>query len=235
MTSNTKNEHVLYIASQKGWLLGLSDAEITKLLEHAEIINYAAGDSIYQVGDTQENLFCIISGLIKVSIVGDEGDKFPLAIWETGSWFGEAALVDESVMPLEAAANSDCQILAIPINRIDTTLDNGALFYKNVLQDMLKRTQLMYKLVKMLLFNTLRARVAARILHLIDLFGEPSEDGLVLPLEFSQADIARMSGGSRQRVNMIFKSWSRQGIVSKKGKLYVVHDLQSLQSELSGQ
>ncbi len=216
----------------RGWFKGLNEDEIKRLIDVSELHTYSADQTVYIPGERQENLFCIIDGLIRVSLVSDEGDYFPLIIWEAGHWFGEGALFEDSVMPVQTMAEVETKLLVIPISKIDNTLDNSVIFYKNILHDMIGRTQLLYRLVDMLLFKTLKERVAARILHLLNLFGTPSDNGMVLTLEFSQSDFARMSGGSRQRVNKIFGSWYSSGIMTKQDKSYVIHDIQALQAEI---
>ena len=232
---NLEKEKVLSIASNQGWFVGLNREEIIRLIELSHLTAYAADEVVYTTGDKQENLYCIIEGRIKVSIIGDQGDNFPLTMWEAGNWFGESALHEDSVMPLQASAVAETKALVIPIAVIDSALDNGATFYKNIVRDVIDRSQQLYHLVELLLFKTLQVRVAARILHLIDSIGETTEQGIKLPLDFSQSDIADMSGGSRQRVNKIFRRWSRDGIVTKQDGWYVVHDVEALRAELSRQ
>lgn len=220
------------VASNQGWFVGLNDDEIIRLIERSQIKTYNAEQLIYITGEKQDNLYCIVDGLIKISLVSEEGDRFPLIIWEAGSWFGEGAFLESSRMPVEASTVNEAKVLVVPITEIDQALDNGALFYKNMVSDMIERTQLLYRLVEMLLFKTLQARVAARILHLLNLFGETCREGTRLSLEFSQSDFARMSGGSRQRVNKIFGKWFADGVITKQEKWYVVHDIPALEAEL---
>jgi len=215
----------------QGWFKGLNKQEVTRLVELSDIKTYSEKEMVYLTGEVQECLYCVIDGLVRVSVVSTEGDRFPLIMWESGSWFGEGAFAEESVMQVEASAVSSTKILVTPIAAIDKALDNGATFYKNILRDMANRAQLMFRLVDMLLFKTLQARVATRILHLITMYGEPVPEGIRLPLEFSQLDLARMSGGSRQRVNKILGEWFSSGILSKKSKWYVVHDIEALEAE----
>ena len=225
--------HAIEMAFNKGWFSDLNLEEVTRLVDVSTIEHFGINQRIYKVGQLQEKVYCEIDGLIKISIAGKEHEKFPLTIWESGNWFGEGAFHESSIMPLEATAMSEAIVLAVPLSEIESTLDHDALFYKNILRDMVHRTQMLYKLVEMLLFDTLKARVSARILHLIQLFGQPVDDGILLPMEFNQADFARMSGGSRQRINKIFRNWAEEGTLTKRDKLYVLHKPAELQAELS--
>ena len=110
--------------------------------------------------------------------------------------------------------------------------DSAITFYKNITLDLIGRAKQLYQLVQLLLFRSLRARVAMRVILLIENFGENENGSMVLPIKFNQSDFAMMSGGSRQRVNQIFRRWAEAGIVKKENKRYVVHDMEALKQEL---
>jgi CRP-like cAMP-binding protein len=228
-----EKQQVLRVVTNQGWFIGLNDEETSRLVELSRLAAYATDEVLYTVGDTQKNLYCIIEGLVNISLIGDEGDIFPLTIWETGNCFGEGALHESSVMPVEASAAANTKVLIIPIAEIDSALDNPAVFYRNILNDMIGRTQQLYHLVELLLFKTLQARVAAKVLHLVSLIGVQTPEGIRLPLDFSQSDIALMSGGSRQRVNKIFRTWFSDGTITKRDGRYFVHDLDALHAKVN--
>lgn len=217
-----------------GWFDDIEDQKVAQLIDLSAVKKYSTGEFVYMIGDVQDSIFFILEGQVKVSIVGQDGEEFVLTIWESCSWFGEAAFHSDHTMPLEVRATKDSKILAIPVNAIDAVLDNGAMFYRSIMLDMIGRAKLLYRLVEALLFMPLNARVAVRMLHLLQMFGEQGEDGMVLPLKFSQSDFARMSGGSRQRVNKVFRQWAEDGVVTKKGRNYIVHDVAALEAIVEG-
>ncbi len=216
----------------KQWFEGISHEKLKQLLELSTIKECAAGDFVYMVGEQQDHIFCIVDGKVSISIIDPNGEEFGLTIWEAGYWFGESALHNGEGMPLQARARTAAKVLVVPLSAIDQVLDNGAQFYRNIVIDMISRAKLLYKLIEVLLFRPLRARVAMRVLHLVESFGEHDGDQVILPIKFSQSDFAQMSGGSRQRVNQIFRDWAEKGIVNKENKRYVVKDMVALQAEL---
>ena len=216
------------LISREGWFQGIDDERIAQIVELSNIKRYSSDEFIYMLGDQQSNVFCILDGRVKVSIVGQGGDEFVLAIWEAGICFGESSFHDDGKMPLEARVLNDATVLVIPHSVIEKVLEDGTIFYRNIMLDMIGRAKDLYRLVEILLFRPLHAKLAARVLHFISIFGEECEEGIVLPIKLSQSDLAGMSGGSRQRVNQIFRKWAASGIVTKMDKYYVVHDVEAL-------
>jgi CRP/FNR family cyclic AMP-dependent transcriptional regulator len=223
---------VIRLICDSEWFAGISKEKIAQIVDQSFIQKYSANDFIYMVGDPQTNLFCVIEGRVKVSIMGKGGDDFVLAIWEKGTCFGESSLHEDGRMPLEARVLIDSTLLAIPHTVINTILENDQALYQNIMLGLIGRAKGLYRLIEIFLFSPLHARVAARILHFLDLFGQPSDDGVILPMKLSQSDLAGMSGGSRQRVNQIFRKWSQQGVMTKPGRYYVVHDVPALKAML---
>lgn len=213
------------------WFEGVDKAKIAQLVALSSVKTYSPGEYVYMMGDERDSLFYVLDGQLKISIAGKEGEEFVLTTLESDNWFGESAFELGQAMPLEVSATTESKMLVLPVSAIDAVLENGATFYRNIMMDLISRSRLLYRLIEILLFMPLNARVAVRMLYLLQMFGEKSSEGMVLPLKFSQSDFARMSGGSRQRVNKVFRQWSEEGIVTKKGSNYIVHDMAALEAQ----
>ena len=201
---NMNDQKIAEHISNSSWFKEVDAKRIEKLVEGSRVRRYVADEFIYLAGDIQTHLFLILDGRIKVSIMSHNGEEFVMTMWEKGMWFGESGFVEGAPMPLETRAVNDVMVLAVPNSLLDRVMENDSEFYRTVLHEVIARSSQLYMLIDMLLFKPLRVRVVARMLQLVDLFGEKDGDEIVLPLRFSQADFARMSGGSRQRINKIF-------------------------------
>lgn len=230
-----KKEEILdRMVNANGWFDNVDKSKMSELFDLSYVKKYHVGEFVYMAGDQQNNIFLLFDGQVKISMIGHGGEEFMLTVWEGNSWFGEAGFVEGEGMPVEVRVTRDSQILVVPIKAIENTLGShgGMMFYKNIMLDMIARSKLMYRLTDALLFKPLHARVAIRMLHLLQVYGEKSDEGLLLPLKFSQAEFAQMSGGSRQRVNQVFRKWADDGLVTKLGPNYIVRDLQELQAQI---
>jgi len=91
----------------------------------------------------------------------------------------------------------------------------------------------MHQLVGGILFYPLKARVAGRLLYLLEGHGQQTEEGFLLDIKVSQNDFARLALGSRQRVNKIFRDWSMRGLVETRNDFLLVPDPERLTEEIS--
>jgi CRP-like cAMP-binding protein len=72
--------------------------------------------------------------------------------------------------------------------------------------------------------------VAKRLLGLVSpSLDDLPDDGAVLPAVVTHADLASLSGGSRENVTRILSDFQRRGLVKRSGRRYVLADISGLQ------
>ena len=58
------------------------------------------------------------------------------------------------------------------------------------------------------------ARLASKLLLLAEVHGKPAGDGGRIETRFSQEDLAKMTGASRESVNKQLRRWQQQGLIA---------------------
>jgi hypothetical protein len=69
------------------------------------------------------------------------------------------------------------------------------------------------------------------MLVLIEEHGIETDNGVLIDIKLSQNDFARLSLGSRQRINKIFREWNEMQIVVQQSDQYCVRDIDALTNE----
>jgi CRP-like cAMP-binding protein len=72
------------------------------------------------------------------------------------------------------------------------------------------------------------SRVALRLVELADRFGEPTADGILVTLPFTQDELAGWVGASREAVVKALRALRRTGCVRTQRRSVVVCDLPAL-------
>ncbi len=235
MTVMTDPQQLKSLISESRWFAELPVEAIDRLANSARIKQYQDGEFVYLVGDTLENLFCIVEGKIRISLISVEGQKFLLTDLEKGQWFGEGAIAQQNTRVQEARAEEDSTILQIPRKLLIAVADDYPVLYKNLLFSHFYRTQAVYELLAGMVFYPLKSRLAARLLNLADKHGRETGDGIRLEVKMSQLEFAQMTMGSRQRVNKVLRDWVQRGILHKQKDFYVIADLERLEAEVEAQ
>ena len=219
------------IVKRSDWFGQLPDSAITQLAAKASIKTYAADQFLFLVGDSPEYVFCVCSGRIRISVSSSIGQEFVLTDLHKDEWLGEIALTGGETRVTEAFALEKSVVMLIPASSVNQVGAEHPILYKSLYFAHMQRTQAIYGLLAGILFYPLKSRLAWRLLDLISKHGVVGSEGVELDMHMSQLDFARMSMGSRQRVNKIFRDWVKEGLVLKQGDKYVITDTDALRKE----
>ncbi|GHA01879.1 hypothetical protein GCM10008090_08860 [Arenicella chitinivorans] len=210
------------------WFTNLPEIALKVLASRAYRKRYRDDQFLYRVGERQTNLFCVLSGRIRVNVTGLRGQEFVLANLSEGAWLGEAAIAGNQSRMLAVRVDMPAEMLVLPAAAVVEVANAYPLVYRNLFNDTMNRSGMVYELFAGILFLSLKARLAGRILWLAEQYGETTEAGLEIKTKLSQTDLANMTMGSRQRVNKTLRAWTTEGVLGRDGGHYVIYNIAGL-------
>lgn len=110
---------------------GLTPAEISDLLGSSEKCTFAPGAYIVKEGNIGTHMYIILSGEARVMKSGREGEV-ELARLAPADSFGEMALADNEARSASVVADSDCVLVRINDQIINSRPDIGLKVYRNI-------------------------------------------------------------------------------------------------------
>lgn len=221
------------LISDSTWFIGIPENALLRLAGAATIKPCARGAFLFTEGEIDTDVYCVITGRVRVAISSTGGHDFAMTDLTHGAWLGEQGLVSDTGRAASAEAVVKSDVLIIPKTAMVELGEEYPLLYRNLLRHHVERTRELYALLGGLLFYPLRARVAGRILNMLPEHGIEEENALLLDMKLTQNDFARLALGSRQRVNKIFREWGERGIIESRGDRLAILDLSSLEAEVS--
>ena len=113
-----------------GWKVPLfsamGDQSLQSILRRGEVTFHSVDDLVMKQGDTDSNLFILVSGLLEV--FREEQDiRSRLGFLRSGSFFGEMALVTQSARSASIAAREPSVVLRIPWELLESVLEKDPL------------------------------------------------------------------------------------------------------------
>jgi CRP-like cAMP-binding protein len=193
-----------------------------------------SGEAIYVQGDDSGELYRILSGSIRLSVLRADGRELLYRRFEPGDCFGSSSSIDGRPRPhtAEAGAKTELQVID-PV-----TLRRLRAAHRSIDDALLRLTCLHMRVLSELFANTylgdLRQRVAGQIVIAARSFGEPAGDGAASALRLTQAELALLVGSSRQSVNQVLRSFREQGLVDIAYGSLVVLDIAELRARAAG-
>jgi CRP-like cAMP-binding protein len=224
---------MLAIVARCPWFDGLPEEALGTLADNASRRSIPVGAFIYQQGAPTTEILCVLEGRVRVSISSPNGHEFALWEREPETWLGEPCLVGDEGRVIDACVIDPVKALVISREVVLRVGEHWPLMYKNLFRYNHQMLRGMHELVSGILFYPLKARVAGRLLYLLNDHGETLEDGVLLDIKMSQNDFARLALGSRQRVNKIFRDWNARGLVETRGDYLLIKDVEVLRQEIN--
>ena len=101
------------ILSEIEHLSELSAGERSALAEKIDLMRYAAGQTIFNLGDPGHALYIVRSGEVEIYVKNDQGEKIVLETARPGDIFGEVSLLDDGPRTAWVAAISAVEVLRL--------------------------------------------------------------------------------------------------------------------------
>jgi CRP/FNR family cyclic AMP-dependent transcriptional regulator len=202
----------------------LSERDLTELAQVAVPRSWMAGEVVFREGDTGDTCYVIRSGAVRVTRRHTDGRQIALADLRQGDIFGELAMFGgetrsatvEAVEPTEGVA-----LLAGDLRRTIITHPEMAVAMLSGLADRIRAAN--ERLARQT-FQTVEGRVASALLGQVEAL--KPEDGEEPPREIliraTQAQIAQLSGASRESASRFLAKLERAGVITTgRGKILV--------------
>ena len=220
------------IIARAPWFEGAPAQCLDKLAGAATVRRLPANSFLWTVGQKTSDIYSVLSGRLRISMSSAMGQEFALIDWEQGAWLGERILDTEAPNMLGVRVLVPSDILMIPRQTVLDVGETWPVMYRNLFHAEWVNTRGLYEILDGMLFYPLRARVAGRVLQLLAEHGQQVDGGVLIDIKMSQNDFARLSMGSRQRVNRIFRDWDKLGLVETRDDHLLIKDIAGLEKEM---
>jgi CRP/FNR family cyclic AMP-dependent transcriptional regulator len=202
---------------------------IRDLIDEGVIRDYRRGTYLFHQGDPAPDVFFLWSGRVEISSVSATGHRQLLTTLEHSQFFGELGVLGDMRRTATAEALEESTVWAVAGENWLGFLGEHFPATRSLLRALARQIQAAESFVEDLLFLDLKGRVAKRLLGLVSAsLEELPEDGVMLPSVVTHADLASLSGGSRENVTRILSEFQRRGIVDRAGRRYELKNVKAL-------
>ncbi len=215
-------------------LEGVPRDAVAGLADRCMIREYRRGTYLFHQHDDAPDVYFLWKGRVEISSTSITGHRQLHTTLDPPLFFGELGVLGEMARTATAMALEDTTVCVIHGQEFVTFLGEHPAAGRALLRALARQIQAHEALVEDLLFLDLKGRVAKRLLGLVSpRLDELPADGAVVPSVVTHADLASLSGGSRENVTRILSEFQRRGLVKRNGRRYVLADIGGL-SRLAG-
>ena len=186
------------------------------------------GEVLFNEGDSGDRLYILLTGKVKLGHTSVDGRENLLAVLGPGEIVGELTLFDPGPRSATATAVATTELLALEHNQLMGFIDSHPTLARDMLRALAVRLRLTNTALADLVFSDVPGRVAKALLDLAERFGAPTEDGIHVPHDLTQEELAQLVGASRETINKSLAEFSSRGWIRLEGRAVTLIDVERL-------
>lgn len=186
------------------------------------------GEVLFNEGDSGDRLYILLTGKVKLGHTSVDGRENLLAVLGPGEVVGELTLFDPGPRSTTATAVATTELLALEHNQLMGFIDSHPTLAKDMLRALAVRLRRTNIALADLVFSDVPGRVAKTLLDLAERFGAPTEDGIHVPHDLTQEELAQLVGASRETINKSLAEFVSRGWIRLEGRAVTLIDVERL-------
>ena len=193
-----------------------------EVLEHvvsqSRAIDAEEGQIIFHQGEDAHSVYCIIDGVVKLTVSAVNGETVVVELFHAGDSFAEALAFRDAPYPVSAVALSPSRIIGVPKHLIQSELRANPAAYPAVVTAAYSHLHRLVHQIEQLKAASGTQRVAGFILAL----AEGHEDGEEFHIPYEKQTIASMLGIKPETLSRAFRRLEEHGLSVKGQKVRIV-------------
>lgn len=216
-------------------LAGLSAQDQVNIFAHCEQRSVARKTVVVRQGAVGRDMFMVLSGSLKVSVVSDMGKEVSFVVLRQDDCFGELSMIDGRPRSATVSAIQDTELLVLGHSGYQKLLQlhprTATKFLTHLLTTLADRLRTTDELYQDSVFLEVPARLAKFLLNAYIEYSGSGPTHKRIDIRLSQYELGTLVNASRESVNKQLRAWENQGIVEiDKGNIILL-DLAVLERE----
>lgn len=208
----------------KGELVRISNCRKVKIIRK--------GEPLFNEGDHINGIFCVKSGVCKISKISDNGREQIINLIKRGNIIGERSLISDEVANLRATALEEMEVCFIPKDEIIRNLHDNHSFTMAMLKNMAESLKETDNAIVDMAQKTVKQRLAITLLYLFETFGT-NKNGCI-DLHLTREDLSNIIGTATESAIRLLSEFKKKNIINLKGKRISILDIRELKAIKEG-
>ncbi len=180
------------------------------------------GAAIFAQEEAGDALYVILSGRVKVVMVGESGREVTLAVLRPADIFGEMSLFDARPRSASVVALEPTTALALSREDLQRHMGTYPQTAMKLLGEMSRRLRRADETIAELALCDVNERLVRRLVVLAKEDSVEVPEGMLIRRRPTQQDLANMVGSCRETVSRTFNQLARRGLIVPRGRALVV-------------
>ncbi|MEP7285815.1 MAG: Crp/Fnr family transcriptional regulator [Chloroflexota bacterium] len=194
----------------------LSVEELAVISKRAPVRHLDSKTIIYSPEQLGEVLFMVNEGQVQIYHLAPDGQMITVAILESGTLFGEMAILGQSLYGNYAQTMTPAILCTMSVEDVKNILLTDLRISNRFLEALGKRLLAMQQHVSILTFKLMPQRVASLLLQM-------SDSGRIREIRCTHETLATMVGANRETVTKILNEFRTQNLIEQyRGRVVIL-------------
>lgn len=215
------NEKILPLLEQAPLFEPLDEADRRAILSEMRETAFDAGQVIFTRGDPGRDIYLVVAGRVRLSVLTAEGRELSFAHAEPGAVFGEIAMLDGGPRTADATAVNKTQALLLGRAAFMRLAEGRPHLVDAVVRFLCRRIREADQQLEAIALFPIEVRLARFFLAAARQKSPDATEGKVaIDLAMSQGELALLIGASRPKVNTALSMLESNGGISRQGNKF---------------
>jgi CRP/FNR family transcriptional regulator/CRP/FNR family cyclic AMP-dependent transcriptional regulator len=220
--NNKDKQNIKAILKKVPIFKSFSDSNLEYILDDFNILDFKSGDTIFLQQDEKSELYIILKGKVKITLLSEEGEEFILSELNAGDFFGELSLIDGKPRSATVVAEDKSIFGVLKRESLLSSINKNPKIAIDLLEAVVERLRKATAREEHLAFLGVRDRLMKLIYFYIVTGGEKLTNDFFKIKKLTHKELASRIGSSREAVSKILKDMIQKQLIKEQGEYFLV-------------
>jgi len=207
----------------------ITEKYLEQIVHDIKIVHCKKAGTVFHQSDETTDLYIILEGRVRASLIDDEGQEVILATFNQGEFFGEMSLLDGVPRSATVIAEEDTTLGVLKRESFLLAIKQNPMIAIDLLAIMVKKLRNTDALVESLVFFDVDERLIRLLLEIAKVEGEKDRSGFYKIRKLTHNELAARIGSSRVSISKAMKILTiRKKVVEENGYFLIHPDVEDM-------
>ena len=194
---------------------------------------FQRGEVIFHQGDPGDRLHFLAEGMVKSSLISNDGRENDIALLSPGDCFGEMSVLNGGMRSATAVAAEPTETMTLAGEDFVAFLCQHSEVAIQIIALLVRRLRAMDEMIGDMVFLDVPTRVAKKLVDLAQTYQDNRNPLGQLTIPMGQEELSRQVGSSRETVSRALTTYRKMGLVTTSHRRITITNMKGLEQAAS--
>lgn len=222
MRKDTSTELIMSFLKKIPLFNGLPDRHARYLSGDFIVRSVNRGETIFYQSDNSTDLYIVLEGAVKASLLNQDGEELILATFCKGDFFGEMSLLDGKPRSATMIAIEESTLGILRREKFLFAVKDDPMIAIDLLSAIVQRMRMANGMIESLAFLDVSQRLVKLLLQIAKTEGHKDKGGFFRIKKITHRELAAHTGASREAITKVMKVLAFREMVKEEDGYFLI-------------